>query len=108
MESGWFGGGLTEQEQAGGDGQHLLLSWTSQEESVNGFDRYQIMLAKIEFDTGKTQSSATAPATASHTGSPPTSNAFHGENLMQAAAFATVGFGRNRGHWHGHHQYYWH
>jgi hypothetical protein len=36
------------------------------------------MLAKIKFDTGKMQSSATAPATASHTGSSPTSNASHG------------------------------
>jgi hypothetical protein len=46
MESGWFGGGLIKQKQTGGGGQHLLLGWTSQEESVDGLGRYQIHAEK--------------------------------------------------------------
>ena len=72
MESGWFGGGLIEQEQAGGDGQQLLLSWTSEV-------RERVW---------------------------PVPDHASDNRVMQAAAFATVGFGWNRGNWHGHHQYY--
>jgi hypothetical protein len=81
MESGWFGGGLVGQEQAGGDGRHLLLSWTSQEEGLNGNGRYQVMLAKVEFDTATMQSSAIPPATPSHTTTPPPRKASHGEKV---------------------------
>ena len=35
MESGWIGGGVVEQEQAGGDGRHLLLSGISQQGGVD-------------------------------------------------------------------------
>ena len=78
-ESGWFGGGLVEQEQAGGNGRHLLLSWTSQEENSIGGGRYQVMLAKVEFDD-IVQSSTTPATTLPQTGSSPTatSNKSHG------------------------------
>jgi hypothetical protein len=53
MESGWLGGGVVGQEQADGDGRHLLLSWRSQGEGLSGNGKYQVMLAKVEFDTAK-------------------------------------------------------
>jgi hypothetical protein len=77
MESGWLGGGVVGQEQADGDGQHLLLSWTSQEEGLSGNGRYQVMLAKVEFDTAKMQSSTAPPGIPSHTSTPPTPSASH-------------------------------
>jgi hypothetical protein len=72
MESGWIGGGLVEQEQAGVDGRHLLLSWTSQEEGLNGHGRYQVMLAKVELDN------ATIYVRPSHTSTSTTPSASHG------------------------------
>ena len=80
MESGWFGGGLVGQEQAGGDGRHLLLSWTSQEEGLKGGGRYQVMLAKVEFDN-ITESSLATPTTPIQTSSPLTPNASHGSTV---------------------------
>ena len=46
----WYGNNLIAQADAGGDGRHLLLSWTSQ--LVGGTDTgiYQVELAVVEFD----------------------------------------------------------
>ncbi len=46
----WYGGSLLKENDAGGDGRHLLLSWTAQRRG--GFDSglYEIQLAKVEFD----------------------------------------------------------
>ncbi|KAL8834837.1 MAG: hypothetical protein Q9170_003579 [Blastenia crenularia] len=46
----WYGSSLVAEKDAGADGKHLLLSWTSQLEG--GFDSgiYQVQLAKVEFD----------------------------------------------------------
>ena len=89
MEGGWFGGGLVGPEQAGGDGRHLLLSWTSQEDGLIGGGRYQVMLAKVELDH-TIQSSATPFATPSQTGSSTTPNASHG-GIVTAGSSACHG-----------------
>ncbi|KAL9008502.1 MAG: hypothetical protein Q9173_006379 [Seirophora scorigena] len=46
----WYGSDTVLEEDAGGDGKHILLSWTSQ--LKGGFDGgiYQVHLAKVEFD----------------------------------------------------------
>ena len=44
--NGWYGDGEVAEDQAGGDGRHVLLSWTSQEHG----GLYQILLARIEFE----------------------------------------------------------
>ena len=46
----WYGNTLVAEADAGGDGKHLLLSWTSQ--LVGGLDSgiYQVDLAMVEFD----------------------------------------------------------
>ena len=45
----WYGSKLVPEDKAGGDGKHLLLSWTSQVKG--GFDTgvYQVQLARVEF-----------------------------------------------------------
>ncbi|KAI9702523.1 MAG: hypothetical protein M1836_001003 [Candelina mexicana] len=49
-QTDWYGGDLLRESDAGGDGRHLLLSWTAQKRG--GFDSglYEIQLAKVEFD----------------------------------------------------------
>ena len=47
----WYGSSLVSEKQAGGDGRHLLLSWTSQLRGGFGSGIYQVQLAKVEFDT---------------------------------------------------------
>ncbi|KAI9737001.1 MAG: hypothetical protein M1834_000590 [Cirrosporium novae-zelandiae] len=44
----WFGTGIISESAAGGDGKHILLSWTEQE--AKGSIGYQIKLVKVEFD----------------------------------------------------------
>ncbi|KAI4094636.1 MAG: hypothetical protein LQ344_002107 [Seirophora lacunosa] len=46
----WYGSDTVLEEDADGDGKHILLSWTSQ--LKGGFDGgvYQVQLAKVEFD----------------------------------------------------------
>ncbi|KAL9603471.1 MAG: hypothetical protein Q9219_001158 [cf. Caloplaca sp. 3 TL-2023] len=46
----WFGADAIAEEDAGGDGRHLLLSWTSQLRGGFGSGIYQVELAKVEFD----------------------------------------------------------
>lgn len=85
MQSGWIGGGLVEQEQAGGDGKHLLVSWTSQDESANGRGRYQVMLGKVELDFLTSQSPISPPGTPSGTSSAPTLRSSRG-GMMNAGS----------------------
>ena len=49
-QNDWYGESLVKESEAGVDGRHLLLSWTSQLQG--GFDTgiYEIQLAKVEFD----------------------------------------------------------
>ncbi|KAL8753090.1 MAG: hypothetical protein Q9199_005289 [Rusavskia elegans] len=47
----WYGSSLVSEKKAGGDGKHLLLSWTSQLRGGFGSGIYQVQLAKVEFDT---------------------------------------------------------
>ncbi len=47
----WYGSALLPEKKAGGDGKHLLLSWTSQLRGGFGSGIYQVQLAKVEFDT---------------------------------------------------------
>ncbi|KAL8806753.1 MAG: hypothetical protein Q9182_001151 [Xanthomendoza sp. 2 TL-2023] len=46
----WYGTGSVSEKDAGGDGKHLLLSWTSQLRGGLNSGIYQIQLAKVEFD----------------------------------------------------------
>lgn len=46
----WYGAGVIKEADAGGDGRHLMLSWTSQEQAGYNDGVYQVMLAKVEFD----------------------------------------------------------
>ncbi|KAI9832687.1 MAG: hypothetical protein M1819_004273 [Sarea resinae] len=45
----WFGSSEVEEDDAGGDGKHLLVSWTSQIRGGTSSGIYEIMLARIEF-----------------------------------------------------------
>ncbi|KAL8704631.1 MAG: hypothetical protein Q9201_002217 [Fulgogasparrea decipioides] len=47
----WYGSKLVKEKTAGGDGKHLLISWTSLSKGVFDNGIYQIQLAKVEFDT---------------------------------------------------------
>lgn len=47
----WYGSSLVSEKKAGGDGKHLLLSWTSQLRGGFGSGIYQVQLAKVEFNT---------------------------------------------------------
>ncbi|KAL8672085.1 MAG: hypothetical protein Q9168_003445 [Polycauliona sp. 1 TL-2023] len=46
----WYGANSVSEKDAGGDGKHLLLSWTSQLRGGFGDGIYQVELAKVEFD----------------------------------------------------------
>ena len=46
----WYGNNLLAQADAGSDGRHLLLSWTSQLRSGIDTGIYQVELATVEFD----------------------------------------------------------
>ncbi|KAI9875602.1 MAG: hypothetical protein M1830_008218 [Pleopsidium flavum] len=75
-QNDWYGTSVLKEADAGRDGRHLLLSWTSQ--IKGGFDTgvYEIQLAKVEFDdipprpgsAGSASSSATSSATMTHGG----------------------------------------
>ncbi|MCJ1286985.1 hypothetical protein MMC26_006332 [Xylographa opegraphella] len=49
-QNGWYGSTILSEDDAGGDGRHLLLSWTSQLQGGMDNGIYQIWLAKVEFD----------------------------------------------------------
>ena len=65
MDSGWYGGSVVNESQAQGDGRHLLLSWTSQENGPAGTGRYQVMLAKVEFTLATDSTNSTMVAMSS-------------------------------------------
>lgn len=46
----WLGGTLVREKDSGGDGKHLLLSWTSQVRGGLNTGIYQVQLAKVEFE----------------------------------------------------------
>ena len=46
----WYGSNLVAEKSAGGDGKHLLLSWTAQLHSGQNNGIYQVQLAMLEFD----------------------------------------------------------
>ena len=72
-QNDWYGTNLVKEEDAGADGRHLLLSWTSQ--ITGGFDSgiYEIQMAKVEFDEipPKPKSAESTPSAAPTKGSRP-------------------------------------
>jgi len=68
----WYGSSILEEADAGGDGRHLLLSWTSQIQGGLNNGVYQIWLAKVEFDSLPVEPSASSTASGA-TASTPTS-----------------------------------
>lgn len=74
MSSDWLGGSVIPETDAGGDGRHLLLSWTSQDEGADGKGQYRVKLAKVEFDIAPAQSSRTSTGAKSQVGTSPTSS----------------------------------
>lgn len=63
-QNDWYGASILDEADAGGDGRHLLLSWTSQIQG--GFDTglYELQLTKVEFDDIPPRPSSTGSATA--------------------------------------------
>lgn len=68
-ENEWYGAGVLPEEDAGGDGKHLLLSWTSQETGGNYGDGnyYQVIMAKVEFGNSDLNFGAPAASIATTT-----------------------------------------
>lgn len=66
----WYGSNTVSEKDAGGDGKHLLLSWTSQ--LRGGFNNgiYQVQLAKVEFDTIPENSDGNFPSAAASSSMP--------------------------------------
>ena len=101
----WYGSDIVPERDAGGDGRHLLLSWTLQLQGGADNGIYQIWLAKVEFDDlGDTL--APSSTTSGDTSGPwPTSTAVVSktpENMIpwswitSNGAMLTVGVGRSR------------
>ena len=61
----WYGSAILLEDDAGGDGRHLLLSWTSQLQGGMDNGVYQICLAKVEFDSISGESTGTPSSTPS-------------------------------------------
>lgn len=59
----WYGSTILEETDAGGDGRHLLLSWTSQIQGGTDNGIYQIWLAKVEFDSTQVEPQGTSTTT---------------------------------------------
>ena len=66
-QNAWYGSSLVPEASAGGDGRHLLLSWTSQLQGGLDTGIYQIRLAMVEFGDIPAKPSSSVP---SSTGSP--------------------------------------
>lgn len=49
-KNAWYGSHLVAEANAGGDGKHLLLSWTSQVRRERDAGIYKVQLAVVEFD----------------------------------------------------------
>ena len=72
-QNSWYGSSILEEADAGGDGRHLLLSWTSQIQGGQNNGVYQIWLAKVEFDSLPVEPWASSTATAVTVSTPSTS-----------------------------------
>ena len=97
--NGWYGSNLVAEADAGGDGRHLMLSWTSQLRGGKDIGIYQIQLAMVEFDDipttpTTTPSTAPNPSAAPTTTSNPTDSAQEPasspENMMPKNAASTL------------------
>ncbi|MCJ1249930.1 hypothetical protein MMC30_007156 [Trapelia coarctata] len=66
----WYGSSLLDEADAGGDGRHLLLSWTSQIQGGLNNGIYQIWLAKVEFDSLPVKPSASSTASGASVSTP--------------------------------------
>ncbi|KAL8873582.1 MAG: hypothetical protein Q9174_000974 [Haloplaca sp. 1 TL-2023] len=105
----WYGSSVVAEKSAGGDGKHLLLSWSSQ--LTGGFDNgmYDIQLAKVEFDeqpknpgkefpsaaaSSSMQTSSFAPSTSIPSAS---RSALHSSTPTKSASTALTSVG-NAGH----------
>ena len=69
----WYGSTILTEADAGGDGRHLLLSWTSQVHGGLDNGLYEICLAKVEFDSFPEQPQATSTASSTAVSTPITS-----------------------------------
>lgn len=74
-QNAWYGSKVVSEKAAGGDGKHLLLSWTSQ--TKGGFDGgiYEIKLAKVEFGRVPPDSGSEFPSAAVSSSMPTLSHA---------------------------------
>ena len=94
-QNAWYGSTILSEDDAGGDGRHLLLSWTSQLQGGMDNGIYQIWLAKVEFDstsgelTGNPSSAPSASAAATSGSQQPSRTP---ENMMpnSGSRIATV------------------
>lgn len=75
----WYGSQLTAEPDAGGDGRHVLLSWTSQLHGGLDASFYQVQLAMVEFDDIPTSTATITSAPSNTFGStiPPHSTTSH-------------------------------
>ena len=78
----WFGGNAVRESDSGGDGKHLLLSWTSQLKAGTDNGIYQVHLAAVEFDDipGRPKPSVSSP-----TGTSPAITGKHGHKPINTA-----------------------
>ncbi|KAI9826318.1 MAG: hypothetical protein M1832_000235 [Thelocarpon impressellum] len=103
----WYGASEVEESKAGGDGRHLMLSWTSQKKGGLQTGIYEIMLARVEFDdippmpdsADSPQATATPPgghatgptSTIDGAPSPSKHGVGHPTRLMTLSAFLGIG-----------------
>ncbi|KAL8775320.1 MAG: hypothetical protein Q9209_000327 [Squamulea sp. 1 TL-2023] len=66
----WYGSKLVSEKDAGGDGKHLLVSWTSQLRGGFNSGIYQIQLAKVEFDAVPDNPEGNFPSAAASSSTP--------------------------------------
>ncbi|KAL8782238.1 MAG: hypothetical protein Q9213_005568 [Squamulea squamosa] len=66
----WYGSKLVLEKDAGGDGKHLLVSWTSQLRGGFNSGIYQIQLAKVEFDVVPDNAKGNFPSAAASSSTP--------------------------------------
>ena len=89
----WYGSNLVVEADAGGDGKHLMLSWTSQLRGGKDTGIYQVQLAMVEFDDIP-PIPATTPSTAPTMIPNPTSSAHEPtkspQNMMPKNAASNV------------------
>ena len=84
-KNAWYGSHLVAEADAGGDGKHLLLSWTSQVQGGQNAGIYKVQLAVVEFDdiparpaaSTSSASITSAPSITPGSTSPPLSTSTH-------------------------------